>query len=74
MLICGTCGLEKANSHMFRLGETVQKICKSCQSQTLPDAEFEAMRVASLAIEKLQPEAQRRAMQYLRHRFMEVAP
>jgi hypothetical protein len=57
MLTCTHCGVEKANVHMYRLGETAEPICKQCQSYQLPDAEFEAMRVCSSTIEKLQPEA-----------------
>jgi hypothetical protein len=74
MLTCTHCGVEKANVHMYRLGETAEPICKQCQSYQLPDAEFEAMRVCSSTIEKLQPEAQRRAMQYLWARFNEGVP
>jgi hypothetical protein len=69
MLTCTSCGIEKANVHMYRLGETPEPICKTCQAYQQPNAEFEAMRIASGAIEKLQADARRRAMQYLTSRF-----
>jgi hypothetical protein len=69
MKTCHVCGVTKANSQLFRLGETDLPICKSCKSMEQPEAEFEAMRVASIALENLSPTARQRAMAYLNMRY-----
>ena len=73
MMTCHVCGVTKANSQLYRLGETERPICKSCKGLEQPHAEFEAMRVATVVLERLMPDERRRVLKYVSERFTEAS-
>ena len=72
MIVCESCGQEKAKSQLYRLGVTTPVVCRACHHKAQMsglEREIEAIHVSSKQFEMLPRESQLRALAFLNTRY-----